>query len=765
MIEKFIRIKNIGRFRSCNPLGDVTLRKLSLLFAENGRGKTTLCAILRSLQSGQATHITERRTLGSTQPPTACIRLGGSNFTFANDAWSATFPDIAIFDSAFIHDNVYAGDYVDHEHKKNLYRVIVGDQGVQLARQIEGLDDNIRDANANIRTTKDALSRFLPNGTTTEAYLAWQPVQDVDDKIQQTTLEITARQHALDKAAEINTKPLLAKIALPTLPGDLLTVLAKQLSDIEVDAENRVRQQIASHNMGRQGETWLSQGVGFVAGNDCPFCGSAIDGNALIAAYRSHFSVAYNDLKREVANLAQRIRQAIGDVALNSIQATCSSNLALLEFWRQFCRVDAVGIDYEDVRAKYSALRDVALALAQQKQQTPTEPIHPGNDFDAARTAAATVEQLVATYNASIDAANALITQQKTATQQGQDINVLKAALRDLEAKKQRFTPEAITACQDYDSAVTAKSGFEQQKAATRQQLDQYCQQILQAYESSINCYLDQFNAGFRIANSRHLYTGGTPSSHYQLIINNNAVDLGDSRTRPGTPCFKTTLSSGDRSALALAFFLAALKQDHGIANKIVVLDDPFTSQDRFRRTCTQQLIRLLAGAARQVILLSHDPGFLRLVWEGYAPADIKVLQLCMIANTTTIAEWDVEAETQSAYMKNYASLLAYYRDRIGTPLDVARSIRPFAEGMLRSHFPGRFMPSEWLGDFIGKIRAAQATDGLCHAQADLSELEAINDYSKKYHHDQNPNADAETISADELHGFVKRTLRLVGGA
>ena len=48
--------------------------------------------------------------------------------------------------------------------------------------------------------------------------------------------------------------------------------------------------------------------------------------------------------------------------------------------------------------------------------------------------------------------------------------------------------------------------------------------------------------------------------------------------------------------------------------------------------------------------------------------------------------------------------------------------------------------------------------------RANLVEIEAINDYSKKYHHDQNPNAHSETISGDELHGFVKRTLRLAGG-
>jgi wobble nucleotide-excising tRNase len=285
-------------------------------------------------------------------------------------------------------------------------------------------------------------------------------------------------------------------------------------------------------------------------------------------------------------------------------------------------------------------------------------------------------------------------------------------------------------------------------------------------YEQSINEYLDQFNAGFRITNTRHLYTGGTPSSHYQVEINNTPLDLGDARTPAGIPCFKTALSSGDRSSLALAFFLAVLKQDVNIGRKIVVFDDPFTSLDRFRRTCTQQLIQRLLDSAKQVVVLSHDPLFLKLLCDECpsASTNVKTLQMSKGGDTTVIGEWDVEAEVQNSYLKDYSTLLGFYRERKGDARAVARTIRPFLEGMLRSHFPGQFPQNEWLGDFIGKIRAAGVTNGLNHAKADLAELDAINGYSKKYHHQQNPNADLEVINEDELHGYVKRTLRLVGG-
>jgi len=764
MIEKFISIKNIGRFRDCSPRGDVTFRKLNLLFAENGRGKTTLCAILRSLQSGQPEFILERKTLGTSDPASVQIRLGGNNITFETNGWSGTHQDIAVFDSVFVHDNVYAGDYVDHDHKKNLYRVIVGAQGVQLAKQIDELDDKIRGANNDIRTKKEAVSRTLPNGVTLEDYLKWQPDENIENKIQEKNKEVTNLQRTLEKATEIQSKGLLSKIALPDFSSDFLTILNKQLKDITVDAEAQVRQQIAAHNMGIQGETWLSQGLGFVTNGKCPFCGQGITGIDLIAAYRSHFNVAYKNLKQEVAKLTQKVINSIGESSLNPVQQTFSNNLTLVEFWKQFTELALPSFAFEDVRTKYSTLLNLASALAQSKKQSPTEAITPGDDFKSALNEVTALRESVSAYNTAVDSANMLINKQKTIAQQGAGINTLKKELADLEAKKKRFEPEAVQACKEYQNALTSKNALEQQKVKTKEQLDLYCQEIIQTYENSINTYLDQFNTGFRIINSRHQYTGGTPRSLYQIQINNCAVNLGDSRTQAGTPCFKTTLSSGDRSALALAFFLAAMKQDIDIGNKIVALDDPFTSQDRFRRTCTQQLIRQLSSDAKQVIVLSHDPFFLRLIWENYPATEIKCLQMCRSCDNTIICEWDIDSETQSTYMKNYSVLLDFYRVRKGAPLEIARSIRPFIEGLYRVRFPGHFKPGEWLGEFVDKIRNAANTDGLSYAKADLAEIEAINDYSKKYHHDQNPNADSETISDDELHGFVKRTLRLAGG-
>ena len=68
-LTKFVSIVSVGRFQNYKAAGDVTLKRSTLIFAENGRGKSTLCAILRSLQSNDPAHILGRTTLGSTIGP------------------------------------------------------------------------------------------------------------------------------------------------------------------------------------------------------------------------------------------------------------------------------------------------------------------------------------------------------------------------------------------------------------------------------------------------------------------------------------------------------------------------------------------------------------------------------------------------------------------------------------------------------------------------------------------------------------------------
>jgi len=406
MLEKIIKIKNIGRFYDYNAKGDVSLRKITLVFADNGRGKTTFCGILRSLQSGKSEYILERKTLGSRDEAIVQLRIDGSTTSFNNTSWSSTFPEIDIFDTEFIHNNVYYGDIVEHEQKKNLYRLIIGAEGKQLADVINDLDIKIRDANNVISDKRDAVSRTLPREVSIEEYVSWQPEEDIDSKINEKKNEITKLQHALDKEIEIKTKKRLCSVILPTIPSNFEEALRKQLTDISSEAESLVRSQVLEHNMGSQGETWLSQGLDFVNNVKCPFCGQVISGNNLLASYRSYFDASYKQMKSEIASLPQTITDAIGETSLNTALQEIQNNLALLEFWKQFIDISLPLFDLEDIRKKYNRLRESAYALVQRKQLSPIEPIVPDCEYNDSLVNVTNIKLLLETYNQAVNDIN-----------------------------------------------------------------------------------------------------------------------------------------------------------------------------------------------------------------------------------------------------------------------------------------------------------------------------------------------------------------------
>ena len=757
-LGKIVSIKNVGRFLNSAAVGDVTFNRYNLIFAENGRGKTTLCAILRSLQSGEPAYIIGRHTLGSPGPPEVQFLLDGNRLAiFSNGAWNETLPQLAVFDSTFITENVHAGETVDTAQRRNLYRVIIGSQGVGLARRIDDLDAQIRAKNTEIRDAAAAVQRHIPQGMTIETFVGLPEDPDIDTNIAAKEREL----EAVKQADAIRQRALISKITLPELPASFADLLGKTLEGVAAEAERLVAEHIARHEMAERGEPWLSEGLGYIRDENCPFCARSLAGVPLIDAYKAFFSDAYHALRDEIGALARDIEADFGDREIAAIERTADQNEAGGEFWQQYSTFDPPQLgEPGDVAESLAALRKAALALLERKAAAPLEPLQPDEAFREARAASEQARDTVSAYNAAVDTANAIVAAKKLETEAA-NVQAAEEALARLKAQNTRHTQAVREACETYQAHLTEKADFERQKTETREELDEHTGQVIAQYGQSINRYLDRFNVGFRITTPTHAYHGGTPISSYKILINETPVDLGDASTPLDRPSFKNTLSAGDRSALALAFFLSQLEQDPDRADKVVVLDDPFTSQDNFRRNHTAFQIKSCGEACAQTVLLSHDPNFLKLVWDKLAPADRKTLQLARIGEeNTAVAEWDIEKAVQARYRGDVEVLQKYHTLGEGEPRDVIQKIRPVLEGYCRNLYSTQFTDQDSLGTMVGKIRAAGAAHPL-HAIVD--HLEELNDYCRRYHHGENPNAATELIDDNELKGYVKRTLTLAG--
>ncbi|MFN3670393.1 MAG: AAA family ATPase [Bosea sp. (in: a-proteobacteria)] len=756
MLKKIISIKNVGRFRNSAASGNPQLARHTFIAGANGYGKTTLCAVLRSLQTGDPAHVLGRKTLGATDAPSIELLLAGGQARFDGTVWSATKPEIAIFDGVFVADNVHSGEVVDIEHKRNLYRVIVGDAGVRLAAQDADLAAESRAKTGEISAASKAVQTHVPAGMKLDAFIALPETADITSQI-----EAQARSaEALRQAGTLRARPALAEFAIPALPADFADLLIRTIEDIAQDAEQRLSAHLAAHGMEPNGGNWIADGLGH-ADDTCPFCGQDIQGLPLITAFRAVFSERYAALAGEIASMKADVARDMGDAALARLGTVAEQNKGGVEFWQKYCEMNApaLALPVEAVEA-IRALGAAAIELLDRKAALPLERITPDENFATARAAYDRAAATIDAVNTAICTANVLIANKKTAADAG-DLKAVEAEMACLTAIQTRHRADVSDLCAVHTKLSGEKDAIEARKEAVRKQLDSHTRTVVKPYERRINEYLVAFNAGFTISETKHAYPGGVATSSYQLVINDTAIDLGDSKTPGDRPSFKNTLSAGDRTTLALAFFLAHLERHPSASQMLAVFDDPFSSQDAFRRRQTVHEIMKVAGKCAQVIVLSHDATFLKQVWDKSPPSERVSLTIAdHRAQGSKIMPVDLDHACRGRTATDIDDLQTYLTTGAGGLLDIIRKMRVVLETHCRTTYSGSFLADDWLGDMVRKIRAGGADHP---AQALYDELDQINGYTSQYHHGEDmADATPDQIEPSELTGFARRTLRIV---
>jgi wobble nucleotide-excising tRNase len=759
-LTKFVSIMNVGRFQNYNAVGDVTLKKTTLIFAENGRGKTTLCAILRSLQSNDPAHILGRTTLGSTTGPSVQLLTDCGPISFKAGVWTEKIPNLVIFDSTFIAENVFSGDAIDLDHKRNLFRVIIGRQGVSLAKEVNDIDAEIHALTTSIRLLRVAIESRIPTGINFDTFTALEAAPLIDEKILAKEEELDA----VRQASQLRSRVGLTEIKIPAFPAGFDALIRATVSDLSIEAEHRVSLHLASHEMQMNGERWVQEGLEYIRADACPFCNQSLIGVDLIAAYRAFFGEAYNELKDSIASFRKQVDLLFGDRAIADAEKPIVSNEAAAEFWSRYCILSVPQLSApQGFGTALREIRDAAIEMLDLKIAAPLEIFPAGQRFLNALTVGQALGAATGEYNIKVRSANVTVAAKK-ASLEGVIVEQTLRDLQRLKAIKTRQSEVCSKTCADHAAETNKKELLEDKKLAAKEKLERHTETVISLYEKTINKLLSDFQAGFRITGTKHAYPGGVPSSDFQILINDTPVNLGDGKTPLNIPSFRNTLSSGDKSTLALAFFLAELEHDSNKASLIVVFDDPFNSQDAFRKDHTLQKIRICGEDCLQVIVLSHDQSFLKRLYDRLRAQSLehKCLRLSRIGQrNTVITEWDIEEATQAQYIADLKALANFYNGAGGNAREVVGKIRPVLESFCRFHYPAQFDDDDTLGIICGKVRVAGPSHGLAQVCEDL---DVANLYTRRYHHGENPlTAASEPINDTELQGFVGKTLSIVG--
>lgn len=759
MLTNISRLNHVGIFRAGIPARQsVQLQRTTLFYGENGRGKSTLSAVLDSYARNKPALIQARATIDepNPRPEATLIFQGRGPANFDNAAWSARHHEMRVFDSQFVLENVYTGAEVTADNRKGLYEFAIGDQATDLGR-LEALNLQSRDANQHRTRLEQALA-VIAAPYTVPAFVALQTDPNIQAQLDTARLEVTAT----ERNEQVRARQDASRVGLPELIiADMFAALRSVLPGMNELALAQVREHFAKHP-GRGIERWVAEGLDYTPQPECPFCGQSTEHVDLLRAFAAYYSDAFRQLSAAVGATARVARNHLSIASITNLQTMITANEARRQVWLDLVPSEEIPFDMAATIEEGRELHHLIERLFEEKATSLPDPIGSAADEARANELQASILDRIRAYNLRVDQLNAQYAARKQALANA-DLEALRFRVRELDAQHRRGLPEALTLITQYEDAVAEAEQASTEKAALKNEIDTRMEALLGRYQGAINARLDQLLARFRIVQLQGTHGAGqAPRAGYRIELRGQQVAAGGADVN--RPSFATVLSDGDRRTLALAFFLARLDVEPNLGDKIVVLDDPMTSFDALRRSKTIEVIQALSQICGQVIVLSHDAHFLKDIFEsitrdGTVCATHRIGFHGEDATFTTI---DLLTECENAYLRLYKRVWNFLYGPPPHDLEkVATGLRILVEGFYKLRFPRDVAPQMNLGGIRAAIGAAQANSPLARLQPLLADLARFDNYTSQDHHFDPSDPNAVQLQ-DQLRRFAFAAMSLI---
>lgn len=768
MIQKIERIKNVGNYEDYLASGDTSFKKMTIIYAENGAGKTTLARILHSLSQDEPTIIQNHRRIGSASLPEINIRTSSGNIIFNGHKWNIPMEHIIVFDAHFVSDNVYTGFQISNDHKKHLYKFVLGDAGVETAKKIERVKQLIESKNSEIASVLAQIQAYCKISDV-ESILKIKPQPAIDQLIQEKEKELKI---SLDNKA-ILIHSLLIRLNPINVNIDynsLRTLFSLTIEDIGQEYLDIVNQHILcleEHNMPNV-SNWLLEGIKIISNpefENCPFCGQSIKQNKLIEGYNQYFSKRYKNIVNEIDNfiiaLAQHNVQQNIDNIISSYKLLVESHA----FWDNYMQAKSIipilEFDFEKLIASYNQLKDTLLV----KKTTPIVAIPVDIINDYCNREALLMEKIniinnfVLSYNDRINNLKGKIRPEADVEKELKQLNLI----------KNRFQQPLLNLCNRVILLKKQLSRLQSINKALQQQQKNISNEIVRQYGEKTNYYLrDVFQTKFQILEIKDGGIRGRAKESnlsYTLTFNGTPIEPeGTTHTS-----FKNVLSEGDKNTIAFSFFLAKLTTEDGLSNKIVVFDDPLTSLDLNRRNKTIHQLVILYPQVTQSIILSHNLHFL-IELNGNSrikKCDKKSLQIFNANGVSRILEYDIKKDWLDNYQKALESMESFLNNPSPDNQETAiNSIRVSLETFLKLKYC-RYISNhdDTFGTIISNLEKSSCSFINSNKSDVIDKLNQLLSISWRGHHGTVEEKDVYSevdLSTAEALGYVRMAMNLL---
>lgn len=710
MINKVLKIKNIGKFKNLGSANDdLAFKVYTLVFGPNKHGKTTFTSILKSLKTSEIDHLIGRKTFGSTASDSQeyeILMSDGSKYTYNSGLKNK---DIEIFDNDFIHKNVFSGDSIDKDNKSSLYSILLDSANVQLKEEIDELEKKqtiISTEKTGAKNAIDNFNDFIKLDTADE-------IADINTKVEENNNKI--KQH-------INQAQLDTLCTKSKLHFDFVDFEEKLKQTIDTKLESKIDEHIKNnHKASLESKDFLKIGTDLITDNDgCPFCGQSLDAVAdHVADLKTFFSDTYKEIQESINSSIKLFNEIDVEKEINAFKV----------YGLEFTRLDLVSLE-------------TSFSTAKEKIKEKQTDLSKDIKIDEDQGYISFKEEVIK-----------LKKQLDKVTTTSLDIVTLNKETSRLNLNKDRFSATGIA---KYNTYKEKEKAFDENKKAITDKTDKLkldLNSLFQKHLERINDVLRISGANFKLK-KLDANTNRSLRDHmceYSFVFDNTHDVNVDGQNN--TPNFKNTLSDSDKRVLAFAFFVAKIKSEEDIGNKIIVLDDPFTSLDEERKDSMITLIKDLGF--KQVIILSHSKRFVGRCFELLPNDFMKTLKLhCSVAHGSIFELMDVKKEILDTDIEKNLSYIRSSVHENQNLKEACQKVRPCIEQILKEKYSDFIKPENLTGNAsIGTFLTDIGTK--CPAKKDIEDGHWHDD-----HHAQNPiNTADDTERLRKLKYFIETIL------
>jgi len=227
MLGRILKVQGIGLLHNADGRRH-GLKKGTLIYAENGRGKSTLAGVLRSVSSGDPGIVASRSTIDSTASPEVELQFdSGHKVKLESGKWSERRQEILVFDAEFIERNVHSGGTVNTNHRKNLLEFALGEGAVDTQLKLDKAKTQAQETSNQVRNIERELSGHHA-GISLEQFKKVKPVNNPEAAL----TDLRKRLDAANSATAIKRRIVPSPIPLPSLNLDsLFEILGTALED------------------------------------------------------------------------------------------------------------------------------------------------------------------------------------------------------------------------------------------------------------------------------------------------------------------------------------------------------------------------------------------------------------------------------------------------------------------------------------------------------------------------------------------------------